>query len=447
MEGLFPQNNKIPSNLKSFIISEISPINIEMNNKKKEANENLSYYSDKLEEVIRRITILEGKVNNFTEKLDKKLNESNNSQKKENIIIREKNYYNDSIKNNNKNTNLIDFITFYEKERLGFNYYEPYEIEKENQSIVEKIKNAIFEFYLPEEENCENEMAGNFLYSVGGISRQSLYIANDIFSELFNEYKKYLEKYNEWLTFNHEEDRRKLSIWVKRCLNENKLYEYYSKLNEYKIKKYLYSNEEKSNQILLELFGDLIKLYTKCLLSYPLVEVNFINNNCKFEISIMFDIIIKGKKKFANFCYLPGLKSNGKLIKGGNFYVFTFIKGKTYQKNGNLFDDETVTQNSRLYTIPNFSNMIIDVEINSDYKIKTLTSPKIPSELKPIYKFITIEGENNLIIDENNTGIFQIEDKYLNDKFYINISDYTRQNKDSKIYKIDQNKKNISILN
>ena len=149
MEGLFPQNNKIPSNLKSFIISEISPINIEMNNKKKEANENLSYYSDKLEEVIRRITILEGKVNNFTEKLDKKLNESNNSQKKENIIIREKNYYNDSIKNNNKNINLIDFITFYEKERLGFNYYEHYDIEKENQSIVEKIKNAIFEFYLP----------------------------------------------------------------------------------------------------------------------------------------------------------------------------------------------------------------------------------------------------------------------------------------------------------
>ena len=431
MKCLFPQNNKIPSNLKSFIISEISPIKIEMNNIIKGANENYSYYSDKLEEVIRRITILEEKVNKFTEKLDKKLNESNNSQKKE----------------NNKNKNLIDFITLYEKERLGFNYYEPYEIEKENQSIVEKIKNAIFEYYLPEEENCENEMAGNFLYSVGGISRQSLYIANDIFSELFNEYKKYLEKYNEWLTFNHEEDRRKLSIWVKRCINEKQLYEYYSKLNEYKIKKYLYSNEEKSNQIILELFGDLIKLYTKCLLSYPLVEVNFTKNNCKFEINIMFDIIIKGKKKFANFCYLPGLKSNGNLIKGGYNYVFTFIKDKTYKKNGNLFDDEIVMQNTRLYTIPNFSNMIIDVEISNDFEIKTLTSPKIPSELKPIYKLISIEGENNLIIDKNNTGIFQIEDKYLNDKFYINISDYMRQNKDSKIYKIDQNTKNISILN
>ena len=164
----------------------------------------------------------------------------------------------------------------------------------------------------------------------------------------------------------------------------------------------------------------------------------------------MFDIIIKGKKKFANFCYLPGLKSNGKLIKGGYFYVFTFIKDKTYQKIGNLFDDEIITQNTRLYTFPNFSKMIIDVEISivfKNFEIKTLTSPNIPSELKPIYKFITIKGENNLIIDENNTGIFEIEDKYLNDKFYINISDYTRQNKNSKIYKIEKNTKNISIFN
>ena len=431
------------TNVESYINSKFSQIKSEMKNT---AENNFSQIFDKLDEINKRLNLLEETVIKFTEKINKKLNESQNNLKKEKFLLKENKYFIDSNKNVNKKKKLNDFITLNENENSEFNYYEPYEIEEENQLIVEKIKNTIFEYYLPEKENCENEMAGKFLSSVGGISRISLCISNYAFSDLFNEYKRYLEDKNEWLTFNHEEDRRKLSIWVKNFLNEEQFYEYYSKSNENKMQKYLYSNEEKNNKILLELFRDLIKLYTKCLLSYPLVEVNFTNNNCKYENSIMFDIIMKGKKKLVNFCYLPSLKSNGKLIKGGYFYVFTFIENKTYQIKGNLFEDEIAVQNTRLYSLPNFYNMTIDPEVTGDFEIKTLTNPKIPSELKPIYKLTLITKEKTLELEENNTGIFQIDEKYLNKDFCINYTDYRKHNKKSKIFKISQKEKNIIII-
>ena len=160
----------------------------------------------------------------------------------------------------------------------------------------------------------------------------------------------------------------------------------------------------------------------------------------------MFDIIIKGKKKFANFCYLPALKSNGKLMKECYFFVFTFKENETYQIKGNLFDDENAVQNTRLYT--NISEMKIYVESDDleKFKIKTLTTPKIPFELKPIYKFIAIIGQKKLKLYENNTGIFEIDENYLNEKFYINIEDYMKNNKDSKIYKFDQKTKKIILF-
>jgi hypothetical protein len=432
--------------VESYINSKFNQIKLDIENITKLSENNISEILDKLDEINKRLNRLEERFNKFTEKINQNLSESQNNLQKEKISLKKNKLYIDSSKNDDKKKKLNDFITLYENENLGFSYYEPYEIEEENQLIVEKIKNTIFENFLPEKENCENEMAGKFLSSVGGISRISLCIANDAFSELFNEYKRYLEDNNEWLTFNHEEDRRKLSIWAKKFLNEEQFYEYYSKSNENKMQKYLYSNEEKNNQILLELFRDLIKLYTKCLLSYPLVEVNFTNNNCKFENSIMFDIIMKGKKKLVNFCYLPSLKSNGKLIKGGYFYVFTFIENKTYQIKGNLFEDEIAVQNTRLYSLPNFYNMTIDPEVTGDFEIKALTNPKIPSELKPIYKLTLITKEKTLELEENNTGIFQIDEKYLNKNFCINYTDYREHNKKSNIFKISLERKNIIII-
>ena len=402
--------------------------------------------------IINTVKSLEKRINKLSEEIKNKFNESTNNNKKEKIITKEKKYVIDSNEVNNiKEKNIKDFITLYKKEELGFKYFEPYEIEDENKIIADKIKNSVFEYYLPENEDCENELSGKFLYSVGGISRISQNLANYIYLDLFNEYKIYLEENNEWLTFNHEEDRKNLSIWVKKCLNEKQFFEYYSNINIYKIKKYLYTKDEKTNKILLELFKDFINLYTKCLLSYPLVEVKYTSNNCKFENSIMLDIIYKGKNKLVNFCYLPGLMSNGQLIKGGKFYVFTFLKDKSYQKKEDLFDDEIAVQQAILYSIPNNQSLQITFDKNFDirnkiFKIKTLTNPKIPSELKPNYRLMKKNNNKYEKISENKSGNFLIEEKYLFGYFYVSINYCLRNTKNSRIFKIDEKTMNIVMI-
>ncbi len=38
--------------------------------------------------------------------------------------------------------------------------------------------------------------------------------------DLYEKYKKYLESNKIWLTFNLENDRINLSIWIKKCLHK-----------------------------------------------------------------------------------------------------------------------------------------------------------------------------------------------------------------------------------
>ena len=92
-----------------------------------------------------------------------------------------------------------------------------------------------------------------------------------------------------------------------------------------------------------------------CMLSIPLVKIKFLSNNSQFNPNIMVDFILK-KNRIFNFCYLPALESNGKLIEGGKYYVFTF-KDKTYKKNNNIFENEFTVQKFKLYLIPNFNEL------------------------------------------------------------------------------------------
>ena len=56
----------------------------------------------------------------------------------------------------------------------------------------------------------------------------------------------------------------------------------------------------------------------------------------------MKDIIDKSGKtnKKVNFCYIPELKSNGKILKYAKPYVFTYFEAQdqTYQKHGKIYD-------------------------------------------------------------------------------------------------------------
>ena len=89
----------------------------------------------------------------------------------------------------------------------------------------------------------------------------------------------------------------------------------------------------KGTKLLIRLFEEFLRIYFKCAISIPFVEIEFLDNNIEeFDNSEMTDLIYKGKPTKVNFCYLPQLKSNGSVIKGAKFYVFTYIDGRSFKK-------------------------------------------------------------------------------------------------------------------
>ena len=207
---------------------------------------------------------------------------------------------------------------------LEYKYIEPFEIKNENDKITSDIKEIVYKNFLKENqiEPIENQLAGEFLYSIGGIARKSLELSYKIFFELYQEFNGNF----------HHNNRSRFSTWAKNQFNDL-FFQKYSFKYKKEISKYL-NLKHINNDTLIQFFNSLLRLYLKCNFSIPLVEVSFKleNNNDEFQYTTMDDIIYKGKPTKVNFCYLPQLKSNGCVIPGGNFYVFTYIEGKTYKK-------------------------------------------------------------------------------------------------------------------
>ena len=316
------QNQKFNANFEEMLKSFVNKTNENINNIN---NINNHMYLDDM------ITEMMINLNNINEQQYKKPYIRNqifemNKQIKRNIKnfinLIDKNVENFHMNNNfgmNKQK-IKDFIIPIKENYSKYEYYEPYEIEDENLKIIDSIKKNICYYYSPENEQPENLSAGLFLYKVGIISRISESVAKHIASSVFEDYF-------------HNLHGKSLSICVKKNLDEKPFFEYYSFRNLNKIVKYL-PDDEKGKNTLKRLFTNLISLYTKCLISIPEIEIKFINdyNNQNFDNESMSDIIYSMKHdRLFNFCYLPGLKSNGDFIKGGKYYVFTFIKEKTYE--------------------------------------------------------------------------------------------------------------------
>lgn len=246
-------------------------------------NSNMTNINDEIESIKNRL-------DNIERILDKFNNFENRISKIENIL---------GIKINecNKENKLSNYINYIKINDLGYEYFLPKEIENENEKINSLIKEKAYNNFLPNNENRENETVGNFFYSIGGISRVSQKMANKLFFELFQEYKNYLQLNKIWLSFNHENDRKNFSIWVKKCLKENECYEYVSNSNIKEINIYFYKKDKETNDFLFLIFKRLIGLYLKCRLSIPQVETSYATGNCKYEPTLMLDIINKNPKK------------------------------------------------------------------------------------------------------------------------------------------------------
>ena len=224
------------------------------------------------------------------------------------------------------------------KNNQNNNYFEVNEIQLRNDKIIFKIEKKVFELSNINEK-IELETVGKFLYSIGGIARNSLSITNQLYREYFEEFQKKNPNNN----YNSYETRKNFSIFVKERLNENYFEKCY-KRNILKIMKYLGICPDES-EFLIDLFNDLLQLYFICALTFPnIVEIKFFDfKNNDFISDEMTDLIYKLKPTKVNFCYLPQLKSNGAVIDGGKFYVFTYIEGKkTFRQE--VIDYEEVKQ-------------------------------------------------------------------------------------------------------
>ena len=291
-----------------------------------------------------RQRLLENRINDIYKNI-----KQNNKQEYENeILVKDLiNESNDKFRGKNLGNYIINK---YRIEELGYQSFTPIDIEKENEMINAFIKEKLYD-YMPENEKLYNETVGKFVYAIGGISRISQNIADKLYNELLEEYKKFLNSSNIYFRSNKEEMRKHFSIWIKKCLKENEIYEYYSYLNIKEIEKYLYKKDNETNKILLKLFQSFICLYLKCRLSFPLVEPKYANDNTIYDSRTMFDDCYKKgiKYKKVNFCYIPALISNGRFINNAKYYVFTYIKGKSFYIEGNVFNQTEMGPNSKSY--------------------------------------------------------------------------------------------------
>ena len=332
----------------------------------------------------------------------------------------------DKYSNNTRPLTKYDFIRKINKNDIKTQYFEPYEIKKQNEMIVGFIKENVFKYYMKEDLN---KTSGEFLYLVGKISRFSVGVSNEIYKDLFKEYKAYLKSNNYSLEFNQEKDRRNFSIWIKNVLSEQECFQYYSQLYENQIINYIDKFDTCTKNILIKIFNNLISLYTKCMLSFPLVTIKFIGSGSDFKPEIMLDIILKyGRSRKVNFCFLPGLISNGKNINNGYYYVFTYTS-KTYKIEGNPFENENPVQNIALYSIPNYDELKINYkkkQINDKfYKITINEEPIINTELMPRFYLY----ENGKLISEDQNKEIMIDKKYIKNNLVLLIKDKIDRNK------------------
>ena len=233
----------------------------------------------------------------------------------------------------------------------GTEYFEPIEAKKENDRIIDKISSKVYKYIeIDEKENKTNlETEGKFLYSIGGIARKSLDIANRLYSKLFEEYKRYLKdptKINR-----NQLDKKNLSRWVKNRFNVKEFIKNAAENHKQAIFKYnQYLVHKNDTDFLFEIFNDFLSLFLKCSLSIPMVEVKFLDDNNILDKPInnqeMIDLIIKNRSYKVNFCFLPQLTSNEGLIPGAKFHVFTYNEPETYKLPDANY--EIVKQNTEL---------------------------------------------------------------------------------------------------
>ena len=270
---------KIDENIKKFIFVNL-----------KECKDSLGYINENLNENI------QNKINNNSEV-----------------------YHQNKISEKNKERKIITIPHISE-----LDYFTSRDIQKEHKSITIEIEKRTMKKIKDNEKN-KNESVAKFLMDIAYLSRKSFIKSKVILSLII---KNYENKFGENFNFNDENDKKKLSSFVKKN-KENILYEQYLEIDH---NNFFLIHEQKYYE---KLFIKLSIFYFHCKLAFPPIEINFKINKDEFDQETMIDNLNLGNGK-VNFAYLPSLYSNESFLQNAKLWVYTYNEKEFY------FDEKSI---------------------------------------------------------------------------------------------------------
>ena len=257
------------------------------------------------------------------------------------------------------------------------------EIQNKYSVIIDDFKIYSKKYY-DDNEEVENQTFGLFLRKIANISRMSLKDSNYILQVLYSKYEN--SQSNETIISSLEQFREEFSSWIKNNWEfVGKELEKYFKKNEIP-----FIEEEKdieAKNYFKKLYKELTILYFQCEISFPLVQVNFDNNEMNFDSEKMIDYPHNSGNKKINFVYFPSLISNNNYLKNGKQWVFTYIESK---KKRTFFFKETelklIPIPKKKFYIPKLSDKLkLDIGIGKCFI--PLLNYKISDKIKKEYIF------------------------------------------------------------
>ena len=290
------------------------------------------------------------------------------------------------------------------------NVFTSKDIQEENKEITRNFQNEAYS-YMNKDEEIENENVAKFLKYVAQISRISYNVSFKILRAMKEKFVKNSKKN---IFFNDENINKEFSFWIKNLEKEKDIFKEYENIL---IQEKLFEGNENNSELeyLKGLYNDLSKMYFHCRIAFPLVEIDFKQEE-DFNSEKMIDFINRGKNRKVNFIILPSLISNGSYLQNGKYWVFTYYKNTFKFKDimNEVLNDLLEKENNNINFIK--KNLKIDIiSKNKDKKkcVDVKSNIEIPEDIEYelIFYFLN-KKENNYFKKKTKQKHFEIDKNF-----------------------------------
>ena len=290
------------------------------------------------------------------------------------------------------------------------NVFTSKDIQEENKEITRNFQNEAYS-YMNKDEEIENENVAKFLKYVAQISRISYNVSFKILRAMKEKFVKNSKKN---IFFNDENINKEFSFWIKSLEKEKDIFKEYENIL---IQEKLFEGNENNSELeyLKGLYNDLSKMYFHCRIAFPLVEIDFKQEE-DFNSEKMIDFINRGKNRKVNFIILPSLISNGSYLQNGKYWVFTYYKNTFKFKDimNEVLNDLLEKENNNI----NFIKKDLKINIiskNKDKKkcVDVKSNIEIPEDIEYelIFYFLN-KKENNYFKKKTKQKHFEIDKNF-----------------------------------